>query len=799
MLPAPSRGPAPLVPSALSPLGAIRQPQQQEQQQRQLLLHQHQLQPHLTLSQPQPRLLLPRPQPLQAQHHLQEQYRPPIRDSPHQYQQLLAPQQLSSSSSRSVPDQLSRSPSKTFLARLPSEIATRILLWLVASPAEAADCTNQNRGCCICRASLPHQTPSYSSSVNYSNSRERGLSGNHDGWNGRDLSAAMAANVDDLFWFQFDDIGIENDPVDYGPIGGGGGGNSGGEVGEGGVASPRHGNGPAPAPAQFGSSVVPPLLHPTTTTTTTIATTTAEAANATTTSTNATTTTSPICACGANVPASASSTSSSTSSFGSINSSPSDFYLSQQQQQQRPRPPRRLARSAYSFVSDLIVISTLDRAHYHISNDEAAWRLACQLRWESKKHVDARHPHPLVNMSSLLRAPWPNLGPAPPVLGSHSESSYSSSSHRRLASLCSIPEAMGILQARGVLLDLSIVTKLREAGISVDTEGYSLMSGPTSATPWSMALANAEASIPPVAGQGSRVTGASRMDTDEDLAVQGLLSLQAASPPPSGAGTLDENLWARLDRLARIAAGSGNLAQQRGVSMCSGSGSCQMECHLPSPMLEEVTTPSETLVMSPSNRSGRPPSGGARRPTVPQVPNPHSISSGRLPAHQNQNKEGGCVRASRLPEFMETLLAETQPRHAPDQTGRNWQSRWKASFMVAEKDSKRVVLSELELLSIDWSFGILYQDIAKAMWSKFYPNSIYLSDMHPGRVLSWRAWNDGSTFQMDQYPPLRVFREEDWGFKMTNNMAILTSAWPPPDFPRPTPGRVDNVDDIRSH
>ncbi|KAJ3098231.1 hypothetical protein HDU97_004183 [Phlyctochytrium planicorne] len=122
------------------------------------------------------------------------------------------------------------------------------------------------------------------------------------------------------------------------------------------------------------------------------------------------------------------------------------------------------------------------------------------------------------------------------------------------------------------------------------------------------------------------------------------------------------------------------------------------------------------------------------------------------------------------------LVRTTTPKKAPVQTNILWPSKWKASFIVAELDSKRIELTKEELCSLNWTFKMLYSDwpedhVVKAKFNRDYS---YESDMLFGdRKMSWRFYL--KDVQVEQYPPLKVYRTNDWGYILTNNYAIFHS------------------------
>ncbi|KAJ3417263.1 hypothetical protein HDV05_005719 [Chytridiales sp. JEL 0842] len=140
-------------------------------------------------------------------------------------------------------------------------------------------------------------------------------------------------------------------------------------------------------------------------------------------------------------------------------------------------------------------------------------------------------------------------------------------------------------------------------------------------------------------------------------------------------------------------------------------------------------------------------------------------------------------------EFQERII-NTLPKNSPDQTGIIWRSKWKASFVVAELDSKRTILTKDELCSLRWTFRLMYPEwpADRLINARFFPDYSYESDMpHGPRKMSWRFYlND---IQVEQYPALSVHRDKNWGYILTNQMAIFHSypSSPPPPMSHPHP------------
>ncbi|KAI9335245.1 hypothetical protein BDR26DRAFT_865992 [Obelidium mucronatum] len=122
-----------------------------------------------------------------------------------------------------------------------------------------------------------------------------------------------------------------------------------------------------------------------------------------------------------------------------------------------------------------------------------------------------------------------------------------------------------------------------------------------------------------------------------------------------------------------------------------------------------------------------------------------------------------------------TKLLTSIPKHSPNQEGIQWRSKWKASFIVGELDSKRIILTKDELCGINWSFRMKHwtEDIEN-MSSKFNHDYTYESDVFSGEhTMKWRFY--ANDVQVESYPELKISRNKDWSFTMQNQHAIFFS------------------------
>ncbi|KAI8610289.1 hypothetical protein BC830DRAFT_1172828 [Chytriomyces sp. MP71] len=125
-------------------------------------------------------------------------------------------------------------------------------------------------------------------------------------------------------------------------------------------------------------------------------------------------------------------------------------------------------------------------------------------------------------------------------------------------------------------------------------------------------------------------------------------------------------------------------------------------------------------------------------------------------------------------EFINALFASL-PKNSPMQERVLWRSKWKASFIVAELDAKRVILTKDELCNSNWAFRMKHwPDDVQDMRSTFNQDYTYKSDMfRDDHAMKWRFY--ANDVQVESYPALTITRDKDWGYTMQNEMAIFHS------------------------
>ncbi|KAJ3388382.1 hypothetical protein HDU84_009816 [Entophlyctis sp. JEL0112] len=124
-------------------------------------------------------------------------------------------------------------------------------------------------------------------------------------------------------------------------------------------------------------------------------------------------------------------------------------------------------------------------------------------------------------------------------------------------------------------------------------------------------------------------------------------------------------------------------------------------------------------------------------------------------------------------------LESSLPETAPSQTEIIWHSKWKASYMVAEVDSRRTRLTHKELSGIDWSFKFKQWMAEENLRARFRDDFTLWSDVIEmdedfGHTLQWCFEDDG--VRVEHFPLLIISRADDWGFVMQNRHVILYSS-----------------------
>ncbi|KAJ3131340.1 hypothetical protein HK101_004730 [Irineochytrium annulatum] len=136
---------------------------------------------------------------------------------------------------------------------------------------------------------------------------------------------------------------------------------------------------------------------------------------------------------------------------------------------------------------------------------------------------------------------------------------------------------------------------------------------------------------------------------------------------------------------------------------------------------------------------------------------------------------------------LRSMVASTTPRERGRRGERRvqlddvrWGGKWKASFITAEVDATRRVISKSELCGLEWDFAMLHSEWpeGRTVTAKFNRDYSYESDLFRGseRKMGWRFYVDD--VQVEQYPALEVRRTSEWGFELTNQMAVFMSMEP---------------------
>ncbi|KAI8608545.1 hypothetical protein BC830DRAFT_1154874 [Chytriomyces sp. MP71] len=148
---------------------------------------------------------------------------------------------------------------------------------------------------------------------------------------------------------------------------------------------------------------------------------------------------------------------------------------------------------------------------------------------------------------------------------------------------------------------------------------------------------------------------------------------------------------------------------------------------------------------------------------------------------QQPEQENAFPSERDLP-WLERLLSVTLPAHAPPAIPTSC-GKWMASYVAAERDRTRTLITRSELTRIKWKLQH-GRDIGNAV---FQEDGLWFSDVWPHHEW-WRIRRDGRP-QVNFYAPLTVQRRDgsnsspnDWGFVMTNEFSVFVSTDrnPPP-------------------
>ena len=116
-------------------------------------------------------------------------------------------------------------------------------------------------------------------------------------------------------------------------------------------------------------------------------------------------------------------------------------------------------------------------------------------------------------------------------------------------------------------------------------------------------------------------------------------------------------------------------------------------------------------------------------------------------------------------EFCQEVM-NSNPRNAVA-----YSSKWKSSYIAAEKDAKRDRLEKHELCTKRWVFRFKqWPREQPGMLAKFNEDYTYKSHLIDGDM-RWRFY--AGDVQVEQYPPLRPTRCEDWGWRLDNEYVVF--------------------------
>ncbi|KAI8899564.1 hypothetical protein BC833DRAFT_585070 [Globomyces pollinis-pini] len=114
-------------------------------------------------------------------------------------------------------------------------------------------------------------------------------------------------------------------------------------------------------------------------------------------------------------------------------------------------------------------------------------------------------------------------------------------------------------------------------------------------------------------------------------------------------------------------------------------------------------------------------------------------------------------------EFIDLICKST-----PAKIGR-WSPKWKASYIVAQIDSNRRLITKEELCGIEWNFRFKQWPVGQFCKARFKSDYTYVSDLFD-RELHWRFY--AGEIQVEQYPTTRTYRTDDWSWVIENEMVI---------------------------
>jgi hypothetical protein len=96
--------------------------------------------------------------------------------------------------------------------------------------------------------------------------------------------------------------------------------------------------------------------------------------------------------------------------------------------------------------------------------------------------------------------------------------------------------------------------------------------------------------------------------------------------------------------------------------------------------------------------------------------------------------------------------------------------KWKCSYISAEIDSKRTLITKSELCGRKWIFRFKQWDSTHpGVMASFGDDYKYRSEIFEIEM-NWRFY--AGAIQVEQYPPITTFRTKNWGWGIENDFVI---------------------------
>lgn len=100
-------------------------------------------------------------------------------------------------------------------------------------------------------------------------------------------------------------------------------------------------------------------------------------------------------------------------------------------------------------------------------------------------------------------------------------------------------------------------------------------------------------------------------------------------------------------------------------------------------------------------------------------------------------------------------------------------SSWKFSYVFAERDSKRTVITRDELVENDWWMSFHDAEGHGPVRSTFHTNYSFTNEWYHQDPIPWR-WVDEGEVRVADYPSLIASRTASWGWELTNQHVLFT-------------------------